>query len=381
MKRILILFDGPHLAYSPTPIQFYDWLCRYYEVTIFAQDPANYTGQAVNDRKVVYHRYYGVSGRVFYKVLFSILALFNRNAGYFKQQGLSYRDYFFKFLALKKILKNNSFNRIICIDIINLFYCSLLKRRVDFLSLELTKDQHLLPAIDKKLMNCVIIQSPERYEYLFREVDVRKFFIQNAPVYKELQLDIMKRKFLIYSGSAIEGLGFYDCLNYLNKFTGETLMVQGAFYQKDRDRVNKNYPHLLKEGRLLINNKYLDNDDVVGFISDYQIGFCFYNFDDPFIKDNYFNYFSAPSGKMFKYLAAGVPVVCSNILGFQFVKDFQCGVLIDGLSELEISNAVLAVRANYSSFVENAIAAAKYFSFDKAIQPYIDFIQENMQAK
>ena len=377
MKKLLILFDGPHLAYSPTPAQLYVRLSGQFEVTILAQDPANYTGQAINLPRVVYHRYYGVKGRIFYNILFRLLTLVSKEARYFKNNRLTYRDYFFKFRFLKKLLDSTPYDRIICIDLVYLFYCSLLNKKVDFLSLELTKDEHLLPVINKDLIDCVIIQSKERYEYLFKNLERRIFYIQNAPVYKELTYDLTARKQLIYSGSSIEGLGFYDCLNYLNKYEEETMMVQGAFYPKDKERVEKNYASLLNEGRLQINSNYLDNEDVVEFIAHYEVGFCFYNFNDPFIKSNYFNYFSAPSGKMFKYLAAGVPVVCSNILGFQFINEFHCGVLINGLSEEEIRNAILIIRSDYAGFVENAIRAAKHFSFDEAVLPYIEFIQEN----
>ena len=83
---------------------------------------------------------------------------------------------------------------------------------------------------------------------------------------------------------------------------------------------------------------------------------------------------SAPSGKMFKYMAAGVPVVCSNISGFQFVKEFNCGILIDSLDEDTIENAVLTIRENYDLYVENTIKAAKFFDFKKSIDPYLAFI-------
>ena len=293
----------------------------------------------------------------------------------FKRNKLTYRDYFFKYLVFKKHITSGGFHRIICIDIGNLFYCSLLKKKVDFLSLELTKDEHLLPLIDKSLINCIIIQSRERYDYLFKNEIIKTFFVQNAPTFHEIEFNLIKRKNIIYSGSAIDGLGFYHSLNYLNKFKEEIMIVQGALYLKDKVRVEKEFVHLLNEKRLVFERSYMDNDEVVKFITNYQVGFCFYNFDDPFIKSNYFNYFSAPSGKMFKYLAAGVPVVCSNILGFQFVKEYQCGILIDQLTEQEIHDAVVKIRSDYTFYVENAKTAARVFSFDKTILPYLEFIQ------
>lgn len=372
-ENVLILFDGPHLAFSPTTIQFYDELSKKYEVTIIAQDANNFNGQKLNDRNVLYHKYFNVKSRHFYLLLFKVLTIFNSQAKNFKKNGLNYRDYFFKFLFIKKHIKNIEFKRVICVDITNLFFCSILKIKVDFLSLELCKNEHLLPLIDKSIINCVIIQSIERFNYLFKEEQHEIFYIQNAPDFEEMELK-SNRRGLIYAGGAYNVLGFYHCLNYLNKYKDEKLTLQGAFLKADKEKVDLEYSHLLNEKRLIINNKYIDNNDVVEYLSDYEIGFCFYNFDDPFIQKNYFNYASAPSGKMFKYLAAGVPVVGSNIPGFKFVDEFKCGILVDDLSEESIQNAVLAIRENYNFYVENSIKAARFYSFDKSIVPYLKFI-------
>ncbi|MBK6390588.1 MAG: hypothetical protein IPF70_08470 [Saprospiraceae bacterium] len=115
---------------------------------------------------------------------------------------------------------------------------------------------------------------------------------------------------------------------------------------------------MLKENRLIINSNYFENEEVVEYISNYEIGFCFYNFKIPWI-DNY-NYMTAPSGKLFKYLAGGVPVVAIDITGFKFIEDFECGVLIKSLQEEEIRRAVVTVRENYNQYVENAVKAARY---------------------
>lgn len=370
-EKILILFGGPHLAYSPTVIQLYDALSDKYEVTIIAQNPDNYNGQALNDRNVLYHKYYKVKGRHFYLALFQLLSLFNKEARSFKVNKLGYKDYFFRFLFMKKhIRKQPGYKTIISVDIRNLFYCSLLNAKTDFVSLELCADEQLLPMINMDIIRCVIIQSPERYNYLFKDTLIETFYIQNAPTFKELPLK-KNRKELIYTGGAYNFMGFYHCLDFLKAYPDEKMTVQGAVLNAEKERINSEYSDLINEKRLVMNNNYLDNEKVVEYISDFEIGFCFYNFDDPFIKDNYFNYMTAPSGKMFKYLAAGVPVVCSNITGFQFVKEFQCGVLADSLSAEDIRKALLTIRKNYDFYVANAIKAAMHYSFDKTVAPYL----------
>ena len=183
------------------------------------------------------------------------------------------------------------------------------------------------------------------------------------------------RNGLVYGGSAYDELGFYHCLSFLNEYPKEKLTIQGAILKPDKDKVATEYQHLLDENRLVINQTYLENDKVVPFLSDYEIGFCFYNFKHPTIISNYFNFATAPSGKMFKYLAAGVPVVASDIIGFKFVKEFECGVLIEDLSPSTIRAAIETIRGNYDFYVANAIKAAKHYSFDTAISPYLKLIK------
>lgn len=373
-EKILILFNGEHIAYSPTVIQLYDELQKKYDVTITAEYPHNFNNQKLENRNVLYHRFYHVKGRYLYWILFQIASMFNNEARIFKKNKLNYKEYFFKFLFIKKIIKRHQYKAIISVDILNAVFCSLLKVKTDFLSLELTIDEKHLHLINFNYINCVLIQSTERYQYLFKNERIKTFFVQNAPIYKNVVKET--RNGLIYGGSAYDELGFYHCLNYIDAYKDEKLTVQGAIMPRDINRVNNEYQHLLSQKRLVIKRKYLENDEVVESLSHFEIGFCFYNFDVPVIRDNYFNYASAPSGKMFKYLAAGVPVVASNIIGFKFVNEFQCGVLIDDLSPEEIHRAICKIREDYKLYVENTIKAAKFYSFDKAIAPYLRLIAE-----
>lgn len=375
-KNILIFFEGPHLAYSPSTIQLYDELSKKYMVTILAQNPDNYNGQRISNRNVFYYPYYGVKTRHYYLLIFYLLSPFNKKIKLFKKLGLGYRDYFFRYLHVKKMIEKSNFDRILCIDISNLFFLSLLNLKVDFLSLEICKDHHLLPFIKFENINCVIIQSKQRYDFLFPQLPLKTFILQNAPTYIEIESKI-RQHCNIYSGAAHDSFGFYHCLKYLQKYPDEKMLLQGALLPNDKLTVENDYPQLLTENRLIINLDYLENDSVVDFISNYEIGFCFYNFDHPYIKSNAFNYKSAPSGKMFKYLAAAVPVICSNIEGFNFVEEFQCGIQINSLDEVSIRNAVIEIRNNYSMYVENSKRAAKHFSFDKAVLPYMEFIAKS----
>ncbi|MEO6330485.1 MAG: hypothetical protein ABIO55_16235 [Ginsengibacter sp.] len=370
--KILILFDGWHLAYSPTINQLYDILSRDYDVTIVAETSKKFVDQKLPGKNVIYYECTKKKPIFIYKIYFAFLSLKNKEARILNANKIKFREYYYRFRLLKKLLQVNQFKRIIAVDIKNLFYCSLLKQRVDFISLEIGIAENLLPLIDTTLVNCVIIQSKERLNYLFKSKVFKVFFIQNAPVYKEVFYSSLK-KGLLYGGTAWDPFGFYHCLEYLRIFKDETLTVNGAVPVPDRKKINNSYKDLLIDGRLIINEEYIENDDLVKYFSQFEIGFCFYNFQVKWI--NHFNYKSAPSGKLFKYLAAGVPVVCNDIIGFKFVTEFKCGVLIDDLSPQKINEAIKEIRNNHDEYAGNAITAAKHFSFDKAVKPYLNFIK------
>ncbi|MEK7449437.1 MAG: hypothetical protein AAB019_08135 [Planctomycetota bacterium] len=372
-EKILILFEGPHLAYSPTVTQLYDELSKNYEVTIVAQHPEDFTNQELNRQNIVYYKYKHGPVRYFYRVLFEILTRISQKVKYPYNHKITYQEYFFRIPLIRRLCGSNDYKRIVSVDSRNLFFVSVLKIKSDFLSLEI-RDEKLLLSVDTKLINCVIIQNKARYDYLFQNKILKTFFVQNAPNFEKKKLK-ETRKGLIFAGTAWTAFGFYHCLNYINMYPEEILTVQGAMKNEDKETIKLKHSNLLKENRLIVNDKYLDNKDVVECISNFEIGFCFYDFDTDWI--NNFNYKTAPSGKLFKCLAAGVPVICNDIIGFDFVNEFKCGVLIKNLSETEIRNAVLQIRGNYQYYVTNATKAAMHFSFDKSIKPYLEYIKEN----
>ncbi len=371
-KKILILFEGQHLAFSPTIKQLYDILSKENSVTVLAQTSESFIKEKLTGCEVIYYKVIRKKPTFIYKFYYFLLTFFDAQVSLLRKNGIKFPEYFYRYRLTKKIIQEGGYDRIIATDIKNLFYCTLFNKKADFVSLELGPGENLLPLINTKLINCVIIQSKERLDYLFPQQHLKTFYIQNAPVYKEMNIPPVK-KGLLYGGTAWEPFGFYHCLTYLREYKEETLTVQGAVPLADRNRINKSYKNLLDEQRLIINESYIDNDEVVNYFARFEIGICFYNFEIDWI--NHFNYLSAPSGKVFKYLAAGLPVLAVDIPGFQFVKEFECGALVKNLETKTIHAAILQIRSNYETYSANALRAAKHFSFDKAVLPYLDFVR------
>ncbi|MCY7290620.1 MAG: hypothetical protein LH615_00405, partial [Ferruginibacter sp.] len=306
------------------------------------------------------------------KVHYFFLRRFNRSAKKMEAAGLKLKMDYHKFVSVKNFVTQVRYDRIIAVDIENLFYCTLMNRHADFVSLELKIGETFLPFINKRLINCVITQTEERFNYLFKGAKLKKFFIQNAPVYKEIVWPVNKSG-LLYGGTAWNPFGFYHCLEYLKKYKDLALTVQGAIPDEDKKKIAEEYRILLNEKRLIINDNYFKNEEVVNYFSHFKIGICFYNFEVEWIR--HFNYQSAPSGKIFKYIAAGVPVLAIDIVGFKFVEEFNCGVLIKTLTVEAIRNGIEKMLENYQLYEANTKIAAMHFSFDKAVQPYLDYVK------
>lgn len=370
-KKVTILFNDTNLSYSPTAIGLYDLLSKQFHVTIVAVTPSGFDHKPLTNRNVVYKkRLIGKTQYRINRVLFHLRAIFDKEAALFKRKG--FRAYVFHdFKFIRKYLATESPDFIIAVDYTNLFYSQILDKKVEFMSLEITPNDAFYNNCDFNNIDSVIIQTKERYEHLFKDRKFKTFFIQNAPIFADSQNN-PNRKGLVYCGTAWNLFGFYHCLEFLREFPEYTLNVKGAMLSEDKLKVETDYHELISSNRLIIDSEYLDDSEVVDYLCQFKIGFCFYNFEIDWI--NSFNYYSAPSGKMFKYLAAGVPVVGQDIPGLKPVKEFDCGVLIKDLEPASIKKAIEKIEENFDYYSRNCLKAAKHYSLDKTSKPFIEYL-------
>ncbi len=370
-KKLTILFGDAHLSYSPTVIGLYDLLLPHFDVTIVAKSPKSFDDRPIANRKVVYikqpnHRI----GRLQRKLAFRLASAKNTFAKRFAGINAPYET-FYEFKFIKQFLATENPDVIIAVDFKSLFFAQLLDKKVEFVSLEIVPNDPFYRACDLRNINSVIIQTKERYRHLFGDRGFRTFFIQNSPVYSAGQTEA-PRAGLAYCGTAWNPFGFYHCLEFLKKFPSYEMHVRGAILSDDKERVRRDCGDLLANGRLVIDDKYLDDRDVVDYLRKFRIGFSFYNFEIEWV--NNFNYQSAPSGKMFKYFAAGVPVVASDTLGAQPVIEFDCGVLIKDLKPESIKQAIDEIESSFEHYSNNCLKAAEHYSLDKTAKPFVDYL-------
>lgn len=374
-KKVTILFDGPHLSYSPTVLHLYDLLSVHFDVTVIARSPRFFDNQAVIDRNVVYIKQpVSYFARLLRLAPFYLSTLFDKETRRLKETRFSISTHY-EFKFIKKYLAAANPDVIIAVDFKNLFITQLLGKRVEFLSLELWPDP-FHQACDLENINSVIIQTKERYEHAFGDKKIPTFYIQNAPTYRAGSGDA-DRKGLVYCGTAWDAFGFYHCLDFLKQYPAYSMNVRGAMLSSDRKRVESEYGDLLNNRRLILDDAYLDGDEIIDYLRNFRIGFSFYNFE--VARINNFNYWSGPSGKMFKYFAAGVPVVALNIIGARPVEEFDCGVLIDDLEPQSIKRAIDKIEEDFDRYSVNCLKAAEHYSFDKMAEPFIEYLLDGLQ--
>jgi glycosyltransferase involved in cell wall biosynthesis len=382
-KRLTIIFDGIWVAYSPTTIALYDLLSEYFEVTIIAQNPRHFDNNPLPNRKVIYINELLTKNQYrLAKTLFAFRALFNKEERILKgakpgidaSEKINFLEIYNEFNFIKNHLAKEKPDFIIAVDSKNLWFTQILGKKVEFLSLEITPQiEFFQNQCNFENINSVIIQTKERYDYLFKNAELRTFYIQNAPVFTPPQTN-NHREGLIFSGTASDEYGFFICLDFLKIYPEYTLTLRGAMVAKNR--VETDYADLITNKNLIVDEKYLDDSEVVNYLRQFKIGFCFYNFK---IKQlNTFHFRHVPSGKMFKYFAAGVPVIGVDIPGLKPIKDFEAGILIKDLEPENIKKAIDTIESNYDYYSQNCLKAAEHYSFDKMAKPFVDYLLEKV---
>ena len=250
------------------------------------------------------------------------------------------------------------------------------KKKAHLLSLEIIDNDLYRNSCPINSIKSVIIQSEERYRYLFGNQKLTTFFVQNAPNYidEKINLSTRKKNELIFCGSAMPGFGIFRCLEFLEDFPEYRLTVKGAIPDYVKKTMRENFSELFDQNRLILNEEYLSPSELNSYLSNFRIGFVFYDYFK-FDYMNTFNYKSAPSGKLFQYYNAGLPVVSNNISGLNSIKEFKTGVMIDSMDSTSIKDAIDQIELDYENYAIRSKNLSAYFDFSKNILPFIKYLE------
>ncbi len=254
--KILILTLNDYIIYQPTILSLYDYLAKDANVKIISFKPQFATKKKDEKRNIEYLETNYWLTHFFTKTDF-ILSKLSRLIKVFKP-GFTYHYLFYnKYLPsiLKNKLKkeNDKYDEVIAVDLQVLYLAQQLFGSVQFLSLEVDNDTNrYYKKIDTNKIKSVFVQSEIRYNYMFPGKDIRKFIVQNAPVYKELDCTVQQRKNFIWAGAIDRRLAVLDCLEFFKQYPAYKLLLKGGGDIKTRKIIENRYSELLSSRELLL---------------------------------------------------------------------------------------------------------------------------------
>jgi glycosyltransferase involved in cell wall biosynthesis len=371
-RKILIVTANDYLAYQPSILNLYDFLQPFFDTTIISFEPEFIGNQKPDGRNIIY-----LKTPSFFKALVKKIDYFLQlSVKLFKPvfRSLSLEFSFYQRLQLfylKLHLYKMQADEYLAVDIPALYVSQRVFGKCHFFSLELGVKDPYREKIRLENIQSVVIQNKARFNFLFQDAKLPVFYVQNAPVFDESMIKTYDRENIIWAGTILRRFAVLDCIEFVKSYPTYKLILKGGAERKTLNTINEVYKPLLESGILVIDRSYSPLDGFIDYLSHFKIGLCFYSWS---LIGESINYQTAPSGKLFMYLAAGVPVIACNIPGFQFVREFGAGILIDDYRPLTIYNAVKRIEADYDSMQMACYQAARHFSFDKTVKPFIEFL-------
>jgi glycosyltransferase involved in cell wall biosynthesis len=377
-RKVLFVTLNDYVIYQPTILNLYDLMVEHMDVKIISFSPSYVTKTKDETRNIVYLSPPRLPAYLISKMDFAFSKVV-QVARIFKKDVTYQYKYYNTFLPsiVKKWLRLNEKQAdiVIAVDLPALKIAQEVYGQVHFLSLEVeNRESKNYFDIDPSRILSVLIQSKERLDYIFPDFKPPVFIVQNSPKFDARLVTAAERVDFVFAGTARRVFGIFECIEFIKRNPPFRMIQKGGGEQKVITRIRKDYGELIESGRLRLDNSYLSSEEFISFLSGFRIGFCFYSWD---LIHSYFNYRTAPSGKLFMYMAAGVPVIASNIEGFRMVTRYKAGVLINDYQPKTILEAVKQIEADYETYSENCLKMAKDLSFEKMASPYISFLQNS----
>ena len=374
-EKICIVTADRILAYQPSILNLYDLLSQHFDVEIISLKPAYIAkGIAVTDRTVQYIDTETTVNRLLTFVQHALnfpLKRFSKHIAF-----ISYRFHFsktYELCRIRKFLKERQYDCYIGVDSYGFFPIQRLKRKGYFFSLELSPTDPYIRKVDTAAIQGIIIQSHARLDYLFPGTQRPVFYIQNAPSFTNIEPPA-HRQGLIWAGSIVKEFGVMDLLHFIDVYPQYELYLKGGTTPPMKQEIVDRYKDLIASGNVIFDTRYIPDVEFYAYLSAFRIGFCFYDWD--LIRANY-NYFTAPSGKLYAYYVAGVPVIAPDIEGMSSVREFGTGVLVADYKPKTIQAAITEIEKDHARYVANCTKAAQHFSFSRMAAPFLQHLLES----
>ena len=222
-----------------------------------------------------------------------------------------------------------------------------------------------------KRCELLVIQDEERkrvaHKYLISHK--RTMLIPNSYVLdNDIKSDV-ERSGIVYSGGARKQY-LIDYLHNFKSITKVPVVFAGSFDEWSKEQILKLHR---TNSNIVMENQILDLDEYTEYLQKYAVGLVCYSMSD---NDN-INYMGLSSGKFFKHLSIGQPVIvmgCPRIS--REVRRYNLGVVVQDASQIE--EAYQKIMDNYSYYFENVVRTYQNkYDFHKIIKPFLETLANN----
>lgn len=217
-----------------------------------------------------------------------------------------------------------------------------------------------------KKCELLVIQDEERKRISHKyHISHRKtIMIPNSYVLeKNIELNV-GRSGIVYSGGARKKY-LIDYLHNFKSITKVSVVFAGNFDEWSKEqivRLHKTNPNIVME------NQILEMDEYTEYLQKYAVGLICYSKSD----DDNINHIGLSSGKFFKHLSIGQPVIvmgCPKIS--REVRRYNLGIVVQDASQID--EAYQKIMDNYSYYCENVVRTYQNkYDFHKIIKPFLE---------
>ena len=216
-----------------------------------------------------------------------------------------------------------------------------------------------------KQCELLVIQDEERKKVAgkYRIFHARTMLIPNSYIYDETVRCSAEKKEIIYSGGIRKKYLAEYWQDFYNVKTAPILFC-GTFDEwgkKELIKIHRSNPNIMMKRQTLTADAY------TMYLQKYAIGLVCYCRG----RDDNLNYIGLSSGKFFKHLSLGQPVI---VLGrsrmSREVEKYGLGVAVDHPSDIE--EAYNRIMGNYDEYRNNVISIyQRKYDYRKIIQPFL----------
>ena len=160
----------------------------------------------------------------------------------------------------------------------------------------------------------------------------------------------LKKNVILHSG----GLGVWFLCKELAYSTqgwkeDDVLVFHTSHHVEDTTYYKEMVANLPNKGKVFFSTRPVSNETLDELVASASIGIALYSVE---ILGYRATYMGLAAGKIGNYLKCGVPVIATRVPSLTYLEEYQCGMLIDELSE--IPKALQTIHKNYAKYSENA---------------------------